>query len=99
MEKKSGILHANELDNEKLIFYMTGKKIVQTSFECSSEEEEGLPLLEVKNLSKKSNFMDISFKLYEGEILGITGLLGSGRTELATAIFGLNNPDSGEILH
>lgn len=95
--KKVGDFAANELDNEKLVFYMTGKKIVQTSFECSIEEEKAIPLMEVKNLSKKRNFTDISFKLYKGEILGITGLLGSGRTELATAIFGLNNPDSGEI--
>jgi simple sugar transport system ATP-binding protein len=96
--KKVGDFASNELDNEKLVFYMTGKKIVQTAFECSTEVEKSLPLMEVKNLSKKSNFKDISFKLYKGEILGITGLLGSGRTELATAIFGLNNPDSGEIL-
>jgi simple sugar transport system ATP-binding protein len=96
--KKVGDFASNELDNEKLVFYMTGKKIVQTAFECSIEEEKAHPLMEVKNLSKKSNFKDISFKLYKGEILGITGLLGSGRTELATAIFGLNNPDSGEIL-
>jgi simple sugar transport system ATP-binding protein len=96
--KKVGDFASNELDNEKLVFYMTGKKIVQTAFECSTEEEKAYPLMEVKNLSKKSNFKDISFNLYKGEILGITGLLGSGRTELATAIFGLNTPDSGEIL-
>ena len=96
--KKVGDFTAGELDNEKLVFYMTGKKIEQTSFECNIEKEKSLPLLEVRNLSKKSNFVDVSFKLYKGEILGITGLLGSGRTELATAIFGLNNPDSGEIL-
>jgi simple sugar transport system ATP-binding protein len=96
--KKVGDFTAGELDNEKLVFYMTGKRIAQTSFECIIEDEKSMPLMEVKNLSKKRNFIDVSFKLYKGEILGITGLLGSGRTELATAIFGLNTPDSGEIL-
>ena len=95
--KKVGDFTSSELDNEKLIFYMTGKKIVNTPFECKIEKEKLLPLLEVRNLSKKRNFIDINFKLYGGEILGITGLLGSGRSELAIAIFGLNNPDTGEI--
>jgi simple sugar transport system ATP-binding protein len=95
--KKVGDFTAGELDNEKLVFYMTGKKIEQTNFECIIEEKNTLPILEVRNLTKKSNFIDVSFKLYKGEILGITGLLGSGRTELATSIFGLNKPDTGEI--
>ena len=44
------------------------------------------PLLEVRGLSRKNHFADVSFSLYPGEILGITGLLGSGRTELALAL-------------
>jgi simple sugar transport system ATP-binding protein len=95
--KKVGDYASSELDNEKLVYYMTGKKIESTNFVCSGKEEYTKPLLEVKNLSKKGNFADINFKLYSGEILGITGLLGSGRTELAISIFGLNKPDSGEI--
>jgi simple sugar transport system ATP-binding protein len=54
-------------------------------------------VLEVKNLSKQGDYDDISFRLHEGEILGITGVLGSGRTELALSLFGMNPPDSGEI--
>ena len=60
-------------------------------------QQSSEPILEVLNLSAKGLFQDISFKLYPGEILGITGLLGSGRTELALALFGVNKPDSGEI--
>lgn len=95
--KKVGDYASTELDNEKLVYYMTGKKITDTNFICSINKEERKPLLEVKSLSRKGNFIDINFKLYNGEILGITGLLGSGRTELATSIFGVNKADSGEI--
>jgi simple sugar transport system ATP-binding protein len=53
--------------------------------------------LEIKDLSKKSQFEDISFKLRPGEIIGMIGSLGSGRTEVALSLFGLNKPDSGSI--
>ena len=95
--KKVGDFKAEELDNEKLVFYMTGKKLVATKFKCEIKQDSGKPLLELKNFTKKGNFLDINLKLYSGEILGIIGLLGSGRSELATAIFGLNKPDSGEL--
>jgi simple sugar transport system ATP-binding protein len=55
-------------------------------------------IIEVKNLTTKPTFSDISFSIAPGEILGITGLLGSGRTELAEAIFGQYPIDSGEII-
>ena len=54
-----------------------------------------MPLLEVRGLSRRGHFQDVSFSLWPGEILGLTGLIGSGRTELALALFGLNPPDSG----
>jgi simple sugar transport system ATP-binding protein len=56
------------------------------------------PVLEVRSLTKKNNFKDINFTLHSGEILGIIGLLGSGRTELALALFGMHPADSGKIL-
>ena len=56
------------------------------------------PLLQVRNLSAGSRVQDISFDLYPGEILGLAGLMGSGRTELARAIFGIDRVDKGEIL-
>ncbi|MEI7615391.1 MAG: sugar ABC transporter ATP-binding protein [Actinomycetota bacterium] len=96
--KKVGDYASTEIDNEKLVYFMTGKNITSTNYTCSINKETEQPLLEVKNFSRKGNFIDINFKLYRGEILGITGLLGSGRTELATSIFGLNKPDSGETI-
>ena len=54
-------------------------------------------VMEVKHLRRKNKFEDISFKLRKGEILGIAGMLGSGRTELLRAIFGADPIDGGEI--
>jgi len=56
---------------------------------------KGKVLLEVRNLTIKGVLNDITFDLHEGEILGIAGLVGSGRTELARAIFGVDKIDSG----
>ena len=55
------------------------------------------PVLEVRNLSRRGAFEDVSFTLHEGEILGIAGLLGSGRTELLRALFGADPHDSGSV--
>jgi simple sugar transport system ATP-binding protein len=95
--KMVGEFDTAELDTDKLVYHMTGKKIEHASFEYKGRKKEATPLLEVKNLTKKGHYKDISFTLFEGEVLGITGLLGSGRTELALSIFGLNVPDSGEV--
>ncbi len=56
------------------------------------------PILSVRGLTKKGSFKDVSFDLFDGEILGFAGLVGSGRTELAKAIFGALPYDAGEIL-
>ncbi len=93
--EKVGTFASQELDNEKLILLMTGKKLDHSQFAGKIQKEE--ILLDVQRLTKPGNFKDINFQLHPGEILGITGLLGSGRTELARALFGLNPADSGEI--
>lgn len=56
------------------------------------------PVMEVRSLSGEGSFHDVSFTLHKGEILGIAGLLGSGRTELLRAIAGADIPGSGELL-
>ena len=76
-----------DFDNEKFIYYMTGRKLDNSVFPGPDKKEH--LLLEVKHISSKSLFKDISFELYAGEIIGITGLLGSGRSELAKALFGM----------
>jgi simple sugar transport system ATP-binding protein len=92
----AGTLPTAELTNEKLVSLMTGRVITETRF-CREEQGDRV-VLEVRGLSKRNNFKDISFTLHAGEILGITGLIGSGRTELALALFGIAPAESGEIL-
>lgn len=58
----------------------------------------GETVFEVHNISRKGVIRDISFQLHKGEVLGIAGLMGAGRTELARAIFGADHKDSGRIL-
>lgn len=92
--KKIGTFVSRDLDEGKLTFLMTGQNL---NYEAAKPVGAEAPvLLEVCSLSKKENFKDVSFSLHSGEIMGITGLLGSGRTELALALFGLNPPDSGQ---
>jgi simple sugar transport system ATP-binding protein len=93
--KKVGVYSCEELDDSKLSYLMTGQEIIYERFFC--EDEDDTPILEVTELSRRDHFADVSFKLFPGEILGITGLLGSGRTELAMSLFGMNPPDSGEV--
>lgn len=92
---KVGTFPCKELDDEKMVMLMTGKKLEYDRFTAEFQSKE--PLLEIHGLSKPGNFRDIALKLYPGEIIGITGLLGSGRTEFARAVFGLNPTDTGEI--
>ena len=85
-----------EYDEHTLASLMTGKQIAYDTYNAEFDSDS-VKLLEVKHFSKKRQFFDINLKLYKGEILGIIGLVGSGRTELVSTIFGLQQPDSGEI--
>jgi simple sugar transport system ATP-binding protein len=93
---KVGTSDIGALSKEQLIELMTGRRIAASTY--SRNYSTAKTLLEARGLSKKGQFHDVSFRLFSGEILGITGLIGSGRTELALSLFGLNPPDSGMIL-
>lgn len=94
--KMIGVFPSSEMNEEKLTHLMTGKKVTYQNYFHPNDSLE--PILECRELNRKSEYKDISFKLYPGEILGITGLLGSGRTELALSLFGITQPDKGSIL-
>ena len=85
-----------DVDREQLAYYISGRRIEGERFRAGARGED-TPLFEVKNLCLKNGFADISFQVMPGEILGITGLLGSGRTELAMSLFGLYPATSGKI--
>lgn len=85
-----------ELDDKKFSFYMTGREFDNSRFVPQYKAEKAL--LEVKNLSVEGAFENVSFNLNRGEILGITGLLDSGRTELSLSLFGLRPITGGKII-
>ena len=84
-----------ELDAEKFTYYMTGRAFSHKQY--VPEKLSDQPLLEVRDLRLKGAFEGISFTLRAGEILGITGLLDSGRSELALSLFGIRPADGGQI--
>ncbi len=88
---------AKGLDIKTMEFYMTGREIDTTQVVLPETEKVQTPLLKVEKLSLRGIFADVSFELMPKEILGITGLLGSGRTELALSLFGELPADEGKI--
>ncbi|MFR5098132.1 MAG: sugar ABC transporter ATP-binding protein [Clostridium perfringens] len=93
--KYAGSAEIKDIDNDKLIAMMVGRTI-EDQFPYRDVKKGDLAL-EVKNLSCKKGVKGASFTLRKGEILGIAGLMGSGRTELAKTIFGEYKKTSGEI--
>lgn len=87
---------AAQFDRATLISAMTGREIVDASPEAPLEET-AQPLLEVEGLTLRGYFQGVSFSVRSGEVLGVTGLLGSGRTEIAETLFGITPADSGTI--
>lgn len=83
-----------EFDRERFVYCMTGRHIAETYFEGEEGEET---ILKLDHLSRKDAFEDINIEIKKGEILGITGLLGSGRGEIGEALFGIAPPTSGSI--
>ncbi|MED1468532.1 sugar ABC transporter ATP-binding protein [Bacillus salipaludis] len=90
-----GTKSAKEIDENTLIQMMVGREIKQVFHK--EKAELGEVILAVKNLSRKGKFQNVNFELRKGEILGIAGLMGAGRTEVIESIFGIDPPDTGEI--
>jgi rhamnose transport system ATP-binding protein len=86
---------ASELDAEELVRLMVGRPLHELF--TRSQSSPGETVLEVRGLTRDGEFEDVDLTLRRGEILGLAGLVGAGRTELAQSIFGIRHPDSGEI--
>ncbi|TVR04411.1 MAG: sugar ABC transporter ATP-binding protein [Spirochaetaceae bacterium] len=96
--KKVGDYQASELNQDKLTFLMSGQNLEYKPFQFDPEKEGAPLLLETRRLRKVNQFHDIDLKIHAGEVVGLTGLVGSGRTELALSLFGLNPPEGGDIV-
>ncbi len=86
-----------ELNTDDIIRMMVGREVGQM-FERRETPPANEVVLEVQELCRGRRVRDVSFKLHKGEILGVAGLVGAGRTELAEAIFGARPATSGTIL-
>lgn len=88
-------MNFGDVTMEQIISHMVGREIKEKfpRVEC----KKGKKVFEVKNLNAGRMVRDISFSVYEGEIVGFAGLMGAGRTETTRAIFGVDPKESGEI--
>ncbi len=84
-----------EMTKDTLIMHMVGRTMSNMYPEKTSTPGE--VALEVRNLTRYGSFEDVSFTAKKGEILGFSGLVGAGRTEVFRCVFGVDPPDSGEI--
>lgn len=87
---------SSEYDNSRIVFEMTGHKIAEKSYNFQPDMNRP-PLLQVEKMAAGDILHDISFELRSGEIVGVTGLLGSGRTELALTLFGMLPMTNGTV--
>ncbi len=81
---------------DEIIHMMVGREIFEEAH-LDKELSHGQVVLEAKHLNRGSKVRDVSFKLRKGEILGLAGLMGAGRTEVARCIFGADKLESGQI--
>jgi len=91
-----GLQRADSLDGDSLISMMVGRELSQLF--PQREKPIGELLLKVRDLRLDGVFKGVSFDLHAGEILGIAGLMGSGRTNVAETLFGITPSDGGEIV-
>jgi ribose transport system ATP-binding protein len=91
-----GTVDYKETSVRELVRMMVGRELGDYFPERTAKPSD--VLLEVHGLTRKKVIEDISFNLHRGEILGVAGLMGAGRTEMARALFGADHVDSGEIL-
>ena len=90
-------IKVSETSEMDIVKYMVGRDIGDI-FGEKTYEVSGELILEAKNIARRGFFKNISFNLKRGEILGLSGLVGAGRSEIVRSIFGLDKLDSGEIL-
>ena len=97
--KLVSVLEGEQISPAEIIRLMIGRELTEDESHHRMVRKEGEVVLEVRNLSAEGKLQDVSFKVRKGEVLGFGGLVGSGRTELMRAIYGIDPHDSGEIIY
>ncbi len=92
-----GVRKTGETSQEEIVGMMVGRQLEDLYGDAKEVQSESVAF-EARGLCQPGKFRDISFHVREGEILGIAGLMGAGRTEVARAIFGADPTESGEVL-
>ena len=96
--KKIAVSKLTEISAQEIIAHITGRKDVEMlSQQGTAIERTKEPILEAEGIQVGNKVNNVSFKLYPGEILGLAGLMGSGRTELVRALFGLDKKVNGKL--
>ena len=90
-----GVEKAGDLDRDRAVQMMIGRSL--SAIYPAREHAAGKVALEVEGLSRDLAFRDVSFSVRAGEIVGLGGLVGSGRTEIARVLFGIDQPTAGQI--
>jgi ABC-type sugar transport system ATPase subunit len=95
--KLVGVRKTSETNPDEVIAMMVGRKL-EDMYGQRGQAPIGEKVLEVRGLNQLGRLYDINFDVRAGEILGVAGLVGAGRSEMARAVFGADKRDSGEIL-
>ncbi|MEG0769323.1 MAG: sugar ABC transporter ATP-binding protein [Ruthenibacterium sp.] len=93
-----GTANTKDITKDEIVKMMVGRVIYGDQKVKSDVPPNAPVVLEVKHLNSGNTIKDVSFTLHKGEILGFSGLMGAGRTEVARAIYGADSFDSGEVL-
>lgn len=91
-----GELRHEQATREEMVRLMAGRP-PKVGAQDARPARTGAPVLEVRGLTRAGEFEDVSFELRRGEILGVSGLIGAGRTEMAKCLFGVTRPQSGSV--
>ncbi len=85
-----------EITPDEMVYAMVGREI--TNYYTTIHKPQSEVVMELKGLGKAGVIEDVSFALHKGEVLGMTGLIGAGRTETAHMLFGLDTFETGQLL-
>ena len=94
--KLVGVFNSEGMTQTKLTELMTGQEF--NSNVISKDKSDQKVMLQINNLSRLNEYKNINLKIRKSEIVSLTGLIGSGRTELALSLFGRTKPDNGQII-